>query len=98
MINSQFEGLEFRLFENQINGGIKETCTLMYNGVPYASLNSGHRIVVGLELIKTFQKLYEVTVPIWIDNAESVNTENLPEMDGQVVLLKVSDDEKLTVN
>ena len=98
LINSQFDGLEFKLFENQINGGIKETCTLMYNGVPYASLNSGHRIVVGLELIKTFQKLYEVTVPIWIDNAESVNTENLPEMDGQVVLLKVSDDEKLTVN
>ena len=98
LINSQFDGLEFRLFENQINGGIKETCTLMYNGVPYASLNSGHRIVVGLELIKTFQKLYGVTVPIWIDNAESVNAENLPEMDGQVVLLKVSDDEKLVVN
>lgn len=98
LINSQFEGLEFRLFENQINGGIKETCTLMYNGVPYASLNSGHRIVVGLELIKTFQKLYGTVVPVWIDNAESVNTENLPEMDGQMVLLKVSDDEKLTVN
>lgn len=98
MINGQFDGLEFKLFENQINGGIKETCTLMYNGVPYASLNSGHRIVVGLELIKTFQKLYGVTVPIWIDNAESVNTENLPDMDGQMVLLKVSDDERLVVS
>lgn len=98
LINSQFDGLEFKLFESQINGGIKETCTLMYNGVPYASLNSGHRIVVGLELIKTFQKLYKTTVPVWIDNAESVNTENLPEMDGQMVLLKVSDDEQLTIN
>lgn len=98
LINSQFEGLEFRLFENQINGGVKEVCELTYNGVPYKSLNSGHRIVVGLELIKTFQKLYKTTVPVWIDNAESVNTENLPEMDGQMVLLKVSDDEKLTIN
>lgn len=98
LINSQFEGLEFRLFENQINGGVKEVCELTYNGVPYASLNSGHRIVVGLELIKTFQKLYKTTVPVWIDNAESVNTENLPEMDGQMVLLKVSDDEQLVVN
>lgn len=98
LINSQFEGLEFRLFENQINGGVKEVCELTYNGVPYKSLNSGHRIVVGLELIKTFQKLYGTVVPVWIDNAESVNAENLPEMDGQMVLLKVSDDEKLTIN
>jgi len=98
LINSQFDGLEFKLFENQINGGIKETCSITYNGVPYSSLNSGHRITAGLQIIKTFRKLYGVELPVFIDNAECLSSDNLPEMDGQMVLLKVSDDKELTVN
>ena len=98
LINSQFEGLEFRLFENQINGGIRETCSITYNGVPYSSLNSGHRITAGLQIIKTFRKLYGVELPVFIDNAECLSSDNLPDINGQMVLLKVSDDEKLTIN
>lgn len=97
-INSRFDGLTFKLFENQINGGIKECCEVSYNGVPYSSLNSGHRIVVGLEIIKTLQELHEVKAPIFIDNSEMLNTFNMPKMDCQVVELRVTDDKELTIN
>lgn len=90
-INSKFDGINFKLFENQINGGLKETCEITVNGVPYGSLNNGHRIVAGLQIIKALQGLYDVSMPVFIDNAESVNNFNLPIMDCQLILLKVSE-------
>ena len=96
-INSKFDGINFKLFENQINGGLKETCECTVNGVNYASLNNGHRIVAGLQIIKALQTLYDVKMPIFTDNAESINDFNLPQMDCQLVLLKVSDEKELRV-
>lgn len=97
-INDKFVGLHFKLFENQINGGMKETCEITYEGVPYSSLNSGHRIVVGLNIIKVLRDYYKVTVPVIIDNAECISEGNLPQMDGQMILLKVTDDKTLIVS
>lgn len=96
-INERFDGLEFKLFENQINGGLKECCEVTYQGVPYGSLNSGHRIVVGLTIIKTLQALYETKAPVWCDNAETINSYNVPDMDCQMVMLRVTDDKELVV-
>lgn len=94
-INKRFEGVNFKLFENQINGGLKETCELTVNGVPYGSLNAGHRIVAGLQIIKALQELYEICMPVFVDNAETVNTFNIPNMDCQMILLKVSDEKEI---
>ncbi len=97
-INSHFDGVNFRLFELQINGGLKETCECTVDGVPYASLNSGHRIVAGLNIIKALQTVYGQTAPIFLDNAESINEYNIPDMgDTQMILLKVTDDKALKV-
>lgn len=96
-INDRFEGLEFKLFETQINSGVRECCEITYNGVPYSNLNSGHRIVVGLEIIKTLQELYDVKAPVFIDNSETLNEFNMPKMDCQVVALKVSEDKELVI-
>lgn len=87
-INAMFSIARFKLFEEQINGGIKETCQTLYNGVPFHSgLNSGAKIQVGLDIIKTFQKHFGIVAPIWIDNAEGVT--ELPEMDSQMIRLVV---------
>lgn len=96
-INSQFDGIGFKLFETQINGGIKETCECTVNGVNFGSLNSGHRIVAGLQIIKALQKLYDVRLTVFVDNAESVNNFNIPRMDNQMILLAVSEDKELRV-
>jgi hypothetical protein len=97
-INSHFDGVNFRLFELQINGGLKETCECTVDGVPYASLNSGHRIVAGLQIIKALQKIYGQSAPIFLDNAESINEYNIPNMgDTQMILLRVTEDKELKV-
>ena len=95
IINEKFNGLSFKLFENQINGGLKECCECTVNGVPYKDLNNGHKIIAGLKIIKALQKLYLVSAPIFIDNAEAISEGNMPEMDNQMILLVVSNDKKI---
>lgn len=96
-INQHFKTVNFKLFEMQLNGGMKECCECTVNGVPYSTLNSGHRIVAGLDIIQSLSELYDVTAPIFVDNAESINEFNVPDMDAQLILLSVSEDKQLKV-
>lgn len=96
-INEKFKVVRFSLFENQINGGLKETCECTVNGVPYSSLNNGHRIIAGLDIIRSLSELYGVSAPVFIDNSEAISTGNFPEMDTQIIHLIVTDDNELNV-
>jgi energy-coupling factor transporter ATP-binding protein EcfA2 len=91
-INSHFELVNFRLFENQINGGLLETCTCTLNGVPYQSLNNAGRIQGGMDIARALGEKNKFTPPIFIDNAESVTS--YPNMPGQVIKLVVSEQDK----
>lgn len=91
-VNSKFEMVRFRLFEEQVNGGVSECCDPTVNGVPYTSLNNGARINAGLDVIATLSEHYGVNVPLFIDNAESV-TALLP-VEAQVIRLVVSESDK----
>ncbi|WP_078379126.1 AAA family ATPase [Sutcliffiella halmapala] len=87
-INSKFKYARFKLFDQQINGGLLETCETLYNGVPYSTgLNNGHRIVVGLDIISTLSEHYGISPVIFIDNAESITEASLPKMDSQIIQL-----------
>jgi cell division protein FtsB len=95
-INSKFKMARFKLFDQQINGGLSETCQTMFNGVPYDSLNNAARINVGLDIVATLQEHYGFEMPVWIDNRESIV--NLVQMDCQVISLVVSAlDKKLRI-
>jgi DNA repair exonuclease SbcCD ATPase subunit len=96
-INSHFKTVNFKLFEMQLNGGMKDCCECTVNGVPYSTLNSGHRIVAGLDIIRSLSEMYGVSCPIFVDNAESLNEFNVPDMDAQLILLSVSEDKQLKV-
>lgn len=96
-INSHFKTVNFKLFEMQLNGGMKDCCECTVNGVPYSTLNSGHRIVAGLDIIRSLSEMYGVSCPIFVDNAESLNEFNVPDMDAQLILLTVSEDKQLKV-
>lgn len=87
-IDSKFRFARFRLFEDQINGGFKECCETLYNGVPYhGGLNKAAQINVDLDIINTFIRHYGISAPIFIDNAEAVT--ELAETDTQVIRLIV---------
>ena len=96
-INEKFSCVKFKLFDVQINGGMTECCEMTMDGVPYSSLNNGHKIVGGLDIINTLSNYYDKHVFVFVDNAESINESNLPAMANQLVRLAVSEDKSLTV-
>ncbi|MEH7392436.1 AAA family ATPase [Bacillus sp. JJ1474] len=96
-INSKFKYARFKLFEQQINGGLTEVCETLYEGVPYSSgLNNAAKINVGLDIINTLSEHYGFFAPIFIDNSEAVT--KLVETKAQTISLVVSEkDKKLRV-
>ena len=94
-INSRFKMARFKLFKEQINGGIEECCDILFNGVPFdRGLNNAARINTGLDIINTLSGHYGFAAPVFVDNAESVNS--LLPIDAQVISLVVSGDKELT--
>lgn len=72
-INDKFRTVRWSLFERQINGGIAETCVCLINGIQFSDANNAAKINSGLEIIETLSDAYGIHVPVFIDNAESVN-------------------------
>lgn len=95
-VNSKFKYVKFKMFNNQINGGLEECCEPCIDGVPYSSnLNSASKINAGLDIINTLCSHYNINAPIFIDNRESTN--KIIDVDSQVINLIVSQDKKLKV-
>ncbi|WP_243175912.1 AAA family ATPase [Clostridium sporogenes] len=95
-VNSKFKYVKFKMFKNQINGGLEETCEPCINGVPYSSnLNSAAKINAGLDIINTLCNHYDINAPIFIDNRESTN--KIIDVDSQIINLIVSKDKKLKI-
>jgi len=96
-INGLFRIARFRLFREQANGGLEDRCDVVYDGVPYIGLNSGAKINVGIDIINTLSRAFGVSVPLFVDNAESVT--RLENADCQIIRLVVSEtDKELRVN
>lgn len=95
-INKKFEGkVSFKLFNQQVNGGLSECCEVLIEGVPFGNANTASQINAGLTIINTLSNHYSVQAPIFIDNRESVN--DLVGIDSQVINLIVSKDKKMKV-
>lgn len=96
-INGRFSSVRFRLFKEQINGGVAEDCEVLVpspdgNLVPYPVANNAGRINAGMEIIETLAAFYGVQMPVFVDNAESVT--RLRPSSGQVIRLVVSENDK----
>ena len=98
-INSHFEIVRWKLFDVQVNGGIKACCEAMAdnnNGVfvEYGSnLNDGRRIQAGVDIIRAVSKATGVTAPIWIDGAGELTKEL--NVDSQIIRLYASQADKV---
>ncbi|MDR2928232.1 MAG: AAA family ATPase [Cytophagaceae bacterium] len=94
-INGLFSLVNFKMYEQQINGGELETCEAMVNGVPFTDLNNAMKINAGLDIINAFCKKQGIYAPIFIDNRESVN--NIIPCESQIINLIVSTDKQLVI-
>jgi hypothetical protein len=91
-VNGLFKLVHWKLFDQQINGGIRDCCQPIIDGVPYGSANNGAKINAGLDVIDTLSRFKGIRVPLFVDNAESVTT--LTAIDTQLIRLVVSEGDK----
>jgi AAA15 family ATPase/GTPase len=91
-INGRFKYVRFKLFNQQVNGALDETCEALINTngcwTPYSDANAAGKINGGIDIINTLSEFYGFEAPIFIDNSESVV--NLAETKAQIFRLVVS--------
>ena len=92
-VNSRFRLTRWRLFTEQVNGGLADCCEPMdSNGTTFEGTNNAMKINIGMDIIDTLSEFYGVRVPLFVDNAESVT--HLQPIGSQVVRLVVSEQDK----
>lgn len=91
-VDGKFRLVRWKLFDEQINGGIADTCVPTVDGVPYADLNHAMRVNAGLDVVQTLGEFYGMTAPVFVDNAESVT--ELAAITAQTIRLVVSASDK----
>lgn len=85
-VNGKFKHVEFKLFNELVNGEIEDCCEAMLNGTPYSGMSSGEEIFAGIDIVNVLSEHYGVSIPLFIDHAESLT---LPiEAKSQVIELR----------
>ena len=90
LVNPNFTLFQFVFTDETQSGEIIETCKLMKDGIEYKNLNYSDQLLCKIDLLRGFQKIQGVQLPIFVDNAESINAERLPEIEQQMIVLEVS--------
>lgn len=97
-INQHFGIVSWKLFDYQKNGEYKEVCVPMVDEKEFGvTTNTGREIQAKLDICNSFQKFFDMYVPIFLDGAESLNDEYIPAVDTQLILLTVTEDKQLKV-
>lgn len=93
LVNPNFTQFQFVFTDETQSGEIIETCKLMKNGIEYKNLNYSDQLLCRIDLVCGFQKINGLSLPIFADNAESLNSWRLPETGRQMVFLEVTEDD-----
>lgn len=93
LVNPHFKEFQFVFTDETQSGEIIETLRMVSDGIEYASFNHSKQLVAQADLCKGFQDICGINMCIWIDDSESINDLNLPDMDRQMILLKVTDND-----
>ena len=91
-INPFMDGFKFNFLTYTLENNPVECCQIIRNGTEYGNLNYSDRLLVETAMVRGFQKMNNLDLPIWIDNSESINDERIPELDTQMIVLKVTSD------
>lgn len=93
-INPYFKHFQFSFLDYTIEGNPVETCKMICNGVNYFDgLNYSDKILCDIDLLRGLQDLNGLNLPIFVDNSESINATRLPNIEQQMIVLRVTDDD-----
>ena len=63
----------------------------------YQTLNVGDKKLAEIDIARGFQKVNELNLPIFLDEASEVDADRIPDMEQQLITMSRSDEHKLEV-
>ena len=93
-INPFFRHFQFSFLDFTIEGNPVETCKMVCAGTDYNNLNGGDRKLCEVDLCRGLQEINGLNLPIWIDEANTIDPWRIPmDMEQQLILISRTDDE-----
>lgn len=93
-INPYFRHFQFSFLDFTIDGNPVETCKMVCGGTDYSNLNGGDRKLCEVDLCRGLQEMNGMNLPIWIDEANTIDSWRIPiDMAQQLILISRTDDE-----
>lgn len=72
-VNGHFSYVKWSLFKTTLDGEKNPFCECYHAGVPYSRLNTAAKVNAGIDIAYTFARYNEISVPMLLDECESVN-------------------------
>lgn len=93
-VNGLFGYCEVCMETTDKSGNTVPTCIVKdKGGVDFRVTNTASQIACKVDMASAFQKFYGVSLPLFVDNCEAVNEDNMPSHDGQLIGLRVSEND-----
>lgn len=97
-INPHFKHFQFEFVEYTQEGNPVETLKLVCGGTSYFDgLNHGDRILTECDLVCGLQELNGLNMPVWLDDVESLDSDRIPKIKQQLILLEKTNDKELKI-
>lgn len=97
-VNPHFRHFQFCFYDTTQDGGIYETLKLVCGGISYfGGLNHGDKILTECDLVCGLQELNGLNMPVWLDDVESLDSDRIPRIKQQLILLEKTNDDELII-
>lgn len=92
-VNKHFRHFQFEFLDYTIEGSPIETCKLMCEGTSYFNgLNGGDKKLCEIDLCRGFQEMNNLVLPIWTDEANTIDPWRIPDdLEQQIILIQRTD-------
>lgn len=97
-VNSWFDYVQVKMSEIQQNGEPKDVCLITVNGESYdRNLNHGSKMLAEIDICRAFQRKYGVVLPIILDDTESLDPWDIPDIENQIIMLRWGESKELKI-
>lgn len=89
-INPHFRHFQFNFVKYTIEGNPYEVCEIVCNGTSYFNgLNGGDKRLCEIDLCRGLQELNNIVLPIWVDEANTIDDWRIPQdLEQQLILME----------
>lgn len=97
-INNNLRDVTIDMFRTQKDGSKVPDCIVRgKRGVQYATINNSAKTLINIELQRLMMSHFNIQLPIWIDECKNFDSEHLPKIEGQHILMFASDSPMLII-